>query len=153
MRHSNEFGNEQVDIDLKLPPFGTLSSLGLVKLSGGEIDISVDRHFFFDIMMLYVKKIEFDEEFYLNTYPDIRRSVESGLVSSARDHYVRFGYYEHRFPHAIRVDEDWYLENYADVRNAIARRDFVSCQDHFAQAGFREGRLPYPNFSLIEDKM
>jgi hypothetical protein len=42
--------------------------------------------------------IEFDEEYYLNRYPDVARAVRAGGFASGRAHYVSAGQKEGRFP-------------------------------------------------------
>ena len=43
---------------------------------------------------------EFDEVWYLHTYPDIAKAVRDGVVPSGRVHYVKFGRDEGRLPTA-----------------------------------------------------
>jgi len=38
----------------------------------------------------------FNEQFYLNSYPDVRRAIERGEFLSALDHYVKCGRAEGR---------------------------------------------------------
>ena len=85
---------------------------------------------------------------YLQKYPDVRQAIAKKAVKDAKDHFVRFGYFEHRLPYRIEVKEEWYLEQYPDIKKAIDRRDFKSGQEHFETNGFREGRMPHPNFDL-----
>ena len=42
----------------------------------------------------------FDEQWYLQTYPDIRKAVEEGGFQSGREHFLSFGRNEGRAPHA-----------------------------------------------------
>ena len=71
-------------------------------------------------------------------------------MASAQDHYVRFGYFEHRMPRPLAVDEGWYLEQNPDVRKAVDTGAFRSGQRHFQLRGFQEGRRPSPEFMLCE---
>jgi hypothetical protein len=89
-----------------------------------------------------------DERWYLQKYPDVRQAISKKIVSDAKDHFTRFGYFEHRLPYQIKVQEDWYLEQYPDIKKAIEEKDFKSGQEHFEIVGFREGRIPHPNFDL-----
>jgi hypothetical protein len=113
----------------------------------------VEQHLFFHIMEGFLRRIQFDEAWYLRMHQDVRNAIDDGKVGSGWHHFARFGYYEHRMPYRITVDEAWYLESYPDVREAIARRDYLSGQAHFEQSGYREGRLPYAGFvlSLLDD--
>jgi hypothetical protein len=54
------------------------------------------------------------------------------------DHYVRFGFYEHRPPYKVDIDEAWYLRTYPDVKIAVERQRFASGQEHFEADGYRE---------------
>ena len=113
--------------ELVLATYAALLERRLIVPSTSSSYFAVDQHFF---------------------YPDIQEALKKGVVSSARHHYQRFGFYEHRLPYKIDIQEAWYLETYPDVKKAIERRDYASGQEHFEAAGFLEGRLPYPNFAL-----
>ncbi|HTW28665.1 MAG TPA: hypothetical protein VME92_16180, partial [Acetobacteraceae bacterium] len=104
--------------------------------------VAVDRFFLASLMRDRLARIRVDETWYKTFYPDIAAAIAEGVVSSSRDHYIRFGYYEHRMPYPIEVDEEWYLDQYPDVREAIRNDDFQTGQAHFQMAGFREGRFP-----------
>jgi 3-phytase/alkaline phosphatase D len=80
--------------------------------------------------------------------PDIAEAIRSGIVENAKDHYITYGYYEHRMPYEIEVAEDWYLAQYPDVKEAVRKGLFPSGHDHYYMVGFKEGRLPHANFSL-----
>ena len=43
-----------------------------------------------------LSEVEFDESFYMATYPDVRAAIEKGDVSSAYAHYKKYGFAEHR---------------------------------------------------------
>src|SRR6266446_4201030 len=62
---------------------------------------------------------EFDEEWYLSQYPDVRAAIQSGLLKSAFEHYRRRGILEKRLPSKPVVNEAWYLEAYPDVAQAV----------------------------------
>jgi hypothetical protein len=110
--------------------------------------LAVDRNHLIEFLKPTLKHIYLDADWYLRSNPDIGVAIQSGIVANAQDHYVTFGYYEHRMPYEIKVDDNWYLGQYADVREAVSKKLFVSAKDHFYAEGFREGRLPHPNFSL-----
>ena len=110
--------------------------------------VAVDRNHLVDILKPTLRSIHLDADWYLQNNPDIATAIESGKVASAEDHYVTYGYYEHRMPYEIKLDEDWYLTQYPDVEEAVSRGLFSSATDHFSIAGFKEGRLPYAGFSF-----
>jgi hypothetical protein len=134
-----------------LPAFGSLLVDKRLVPSTTSRYLAVEQHLFYDLMLPHVARIPFDEVWYLEAYPDVREAIASGVVGGARQHYARYGYYEHRLPRRIVVDEAWYLETNKDVRDAVARGAFPSGQEHFMIVGFREGRLPYPGFRLATD--
>jgi hypothetical protein len=110
--------------------------------------VAVDKDHFVEFLKPTLHNIYVDVEWYLRNNPDIAQAVESGIVANADDHYVTYGYYEHRMPYEIEVDEDWYLTQYPDVNEAVSKGLFSSGRDHYYTAGFKEGRLPHANFSL-----
>ena len=114
----------------------------------GDTHFRIERNLLVAMMETTLAKIKFDEAWYLSKYPDVKDAVKRGKVASGREHYLRFGYFEHRMPTAIVVNEKWYLETYKDVADAIRTGLYKSAQAHFDIAGFREGRLPFANFKF-----
>ena len=133
---------------LAIPPYATLINEKVVIPSSSTPYFAVEQHFFFSYMKTVVQRIYVDEEWYLRGYPDVKEAIENGRVLSAKEHYSRFGYYEHRLPHPISVDTPWYLQTYPDVQDSIKRQHFASAMTHFQQVGYKEGRLPYAGFQL-----
>lgn len=131
-------------------PFGTFATLKNQSLvvPEGVSHFVVDRNFMIALMQTRLAGIKFDEAWYLSKNPDVKEAVKKGIVTSAREHYVLSGYYEHRMPFPIVVSEKWYLEAYPDVGEAIKAGVYKSGQAHFDTAGYREGRLPFENFQL-----
>lgn len=113
--------------------------------------LAVEKHFFQECMAPTLERIRVDDFWYLDTYQDVAEAMRMGLVASAKDHYVRFGYFENRLPCNIVADDKWYLNVYPDVNDAIKRNQFPSAQEHFIAVGYAEGRLPYANFQLPLD--
>ncbi len=144
-----ETRSEDEDSELKLPIYGTLLGRKMVVPSTRTGYIAVDQFLFFELMARRLQKVEVDEDWYLETYPDIKAAIAAGAVRSAAHHYRRFGYFEHRMPRRIAVDEAWYLQAHPDVKDAIAKQVYASAQEHYVIAGFREGRLPYAGFDLF----
>ena len=138
--------------DLQLPIYGSLLGRKMVVPSTRTGYVAVDQFLFFELMSRRLIDVPVDEEWYLATYPDIKDAIAAGAVRSARHHYTRFGYFEHRMPRNIVVDPIWYLEAHPDVGDAIAKKVYVSPQEHYETAGFREGRLPYAGFNLFDDR-
>lgn len=107
---------------------------------------AISEHFFYQLMRDFISKIYVDVSWYVKSNPDLKGAMESGMT--AKDHYCRFGYFEHRMPYEIKIEEEWYLEAYPDIREAVEQRAFPSGQSHFNVIGYREGRIPAPGFSL-----
>lgn len=100
---------------------------------------------------------DFDEAFYLETYPDIARSVADGEFTSGQDHYLRHGRAEGRLgmPKGsgrtraalfANFDEQWYLAEYPDVEAGIAAGHLASGYDHWQTSGKAEGRIAPPGY-------
>lgn len=136
---------------LKLPTFASLLNQKTVIVSGTSDYVAVDEFFFSKSLRPLIDRIVLDEQWYLKKYPDVKMAIAKKLVKSAKDHFVRFGYFEHRLPYYIQVSEDWYLEQYPDIKAGIDQREFKSGQEHFEASGFREGRIPHPHFELITE--
>ena len=97
---------------------------------------------------------EFDEAFYLESYPDISAAVADGSFASGQEHYARFGRMEGRLAapslqndaERAAFDEHWYRKTYTDVAAALEAGHIRSGYDHWVSAGREEGRLGPPGF-------
>ena len=137
---------------VKLPPYSGLINNRIIVPSTTTQYFAVEQHFFYDCMRAIIKNLYVDEVWYKSKYDDVGYAIENRLVSHAKEHYVRSGYYEHRLPYEIRVDVPWYLDTYSDVTELIKSSHFSSAEQHFELAGYREGRLPYAGFELRQSK-
>ena len=133
---------------MTIASYATLLNRDILRLSSKTRYVAVDRDHLIWLMRPTLQLIYVDSEWYLSSNPDIAEAVANGTVDDARDHYVRYGYYEHRMPYQIDVEESWYLAHYPDVKEAVATGAFSSGRDHFYAVGFAEGRLPCANFAL-----
>jgi hypothetical protein len=133
---------------MKAASFATLVNQKVLMLSPRTKYVAVDRDHLVDLLKPTLRTIYVEADWYLQNNPDISQAIESGIVANAQDHYVTFGYYEHRMPYEIEVDESWYLDQYSDISEAVSRGLFSSGRDHYYVAGFKEGRLPHANFAL-----
>jgi hypothetical protein len=83
------------------------------------------------------------EKDYYDMYPDVKKQIDSGVLVSARQHYVNNGYFEDRLPFKISVDEIFYLEQYEDIR------EVDNLNQHYIESGYKEGRIPFcPEFDM-----
>lgn len=110
--------------------------------------IAVERNYFMQCLRNAINAIYVDEAYYLDAHPDVADALRQGVIKSAKDHYVEFGFAEHRKPYNIFVEESWYLEQYPDVKAAVGNGAFASGQEHFDLLGFKEGRIPFAGFTL-----
>lgn len=94
--------------------------------------------------------VSVDEDWYLNRHQDVITAIKNGQIKSAKDHFIKFGYFEGKLPYPIQVDEQFYLERYPDVKAAVSSGIIPDAQTHFLMAGAEEGRAPYEGFSLFK---
>jgi len=132
----------------EIAPFSALRNRRILMPDHDPALLVIEKGFAAELLAPVISTIFVDEKWYRERNPDIVEALNSGQFKSAKDHYVRHGFFEHRLPYPITVTEDWYLAQYPDVRAAVQREDFRSAQHHFELAGYREGRLPYANFFL-----
>ena len=82
----------------------------------------------------YSKKIKFlglfDEEYYLERYPDVKNSKINPL-----DHYLYYGYKEGRNPGCL-FDTNFYLKKYPDVK-----KSGINPLIHYVDRGMKENRV------------
>ena len=148
MQNSAASIGPNVDQGMQIASFASLLNEKTVVLADSGDFAAVEMHFLRAVLQPFIQTVKVDEKWYLAAYQDIAKAVAKRTVKGARDHYQRFGFFEHRLPYRIMVDEGWYLEAYPDVKEAVARKAFASGQAHFESSGFREGRIPFPDFSL-----
>ena len=92
----------------------------------------------------------YDEEYYRDRYPDLKRAAEMGEIADLKMHYISHGFFERRQAcarQAAPVDEDWYLSEYPDVAKGLAEGHVSSVTDHYLTTGRREGRRPAGDLS------
>ena len=84
----------------------------------------------------------FNEEFYLNSNPDVRAAVNARAVSSGFAHFQQFGLAEGRVNVSPYFDEGLYLRKYPDVAAVVRSGSLKSGLQHYIQSGEAEGRSP-----------
>jgi hypothetical protein len=129
-------------------PYASLLNKKIIIPSQKTPYLAVEKVFLLDLMAAFVATIYVDEPWYLGHSPDVGEAIAMGEFTSATDHYIKVGFYEHRMPYEIEVDEPWYLDNYPDIAEAVANGVFSSGTAHFYRNGYREGRFPHPGFTL-----
>lgn len=126
-----------------IPPFAVL--LRDLEITG-DADarrVSLSYADFLAILQRILADVDFDEAWYLRANPDVERGIRSGILQSARQHFVDHGYFEGRLPALISVDAAWYVERYPDVADDMRHGRIISAQEHFDQVGYNEGRIPF----------
>ena len=93
------------------------------------------------ILELWAKSADFDEKFYMSYYPDVADAVKSGLVSNARNHFIKYGYCEGRLPNLRGFKPGNYLKANNEILNDLGRNPSKKkLIDHYVYVGFKEGR-------------
>lgn len=126
-----------------LPPFDVLKSYLTIESVNGEVMVKCSYENLVQLVRRLIAGIDIDEKWYLTRYGDIAEAIRSGVVPSAKMHFVNDGYFEGRWPFDIRVDERYYLENNPGVADHVRRGLLENGQQHFNENGYVEGRLPF----------
>jgi hypothetical protein len=126
--------------------YGALAS-ELSKTDDAETPVSVPRHLLRNLLSIALEAVAVDEGWYREKYPDFYAQFLHGHFESAKAHYIRYGFFEDRIPHPIKIDPEFYVREYPDIRTLAGNVDAL--QDHFETYGFKEGRRPYEGWSLV----
>ncbi|ACL57697.1 hypothetical protein [Methylobacterium nodulans] len=120
------------------------------KIRSGDSCVLIKSEVLDEILAIALNSVKVDEQWYLERYQDVKAAIAAGSVKTAKQHFVKYGYFEGRLPRPIEVDEVFYLREYPDVRAAIESGEIPDATTHFHTAGAREGRIPYHGFSLFD---
>jgi hypothetical protein len=124
-----------------------LESIGLTRErlnAGPRIKVPVPASLLKELLLIAASNLPFDQEFYLENYPDIAKAIDHGRVSSARAHFIEEGFLEGRFGSKPQVDEGYYKNAYPDVAAAVNAGGIASALEHYMRAGAYEARIPNP---------
>lgn len=91
-------------------------------------------------MLDFIQENDFNEKFYLESYPDVKEAIERGEFTSGFHHYVLAGYLEGR-TFIAGFNERYYIEHNPDVKHAIEKGEFVSGLHHYLRYGLNESRI------------
>lgn len=125
-----------------IPPYSQIKNSFSINSSKGEVVASIKFDEFEKFIKTLLLAVSVDEIWYRINYPDIDEAIRSGTIESAREHFIRDGYFEGRLPFPMTVDEKWYLSTYEDIGSAVADGVFPSAEEHFVSHGYEEGRVP-----------
>jgi hypothetical protein len=125
-----------------VPPFSIVKQSFDFKSTKTGLVATVSYESLVKVIQSLLRSVEFDEAWYLSTYPDIAEAISEGRIENAKQHFIEFGYFEGRLPAQMVVDESWYLTAYPDVASAVNSGEIQSGTQHFREMGYLEGRLP-----------
>ena len=91
----------------------------------------------------------FDEKYYVQTYPDIARALQSGGLPSARHHYIQAGFRERRF--GFLFDARWYSVEYPLAAFEVGQGDYADLRQHYVEIGAVRGYKPHPGCGRPEN--
>ena len=113
--------------------------------------IAIDAKLLRTLLQSLVERMEFSEEFYLETYPDIAEAYAAGQIPDLRRHFIDLGFFEGRVGFPPGVDEAYYTGLYKDVGAAVERGDIASAAEHYLRSGAAEGRVPNARLKPVID--
>ncbi|MDE5105910.1 MAG: hypothetical protein O4808_02150 [Trichodesmium sp. St17_bin3_1_1] len=90
-------------------------------------------------MALTINKL-FDEQFYLETNPEVAGAVANNIISDGFFHFIRFGQFEGRDPRGI-FNTNFYLTTNPGVATAV-EQNLLTPTEHFINFGQFEPRDP-----------
>lgn len=93
---------------------------------------------------------DFDEAWYLATYPDVAKGVRDGVCASGFEHYTLHGKREGRKPHPV-FDAAWYARAYPFAAAEAGSAEPSLLEDHYLSRGRYRGYLPWPMASRPKD--
>jgi hypothetical protein len=133
-----------------LSAFSHLVREGYVKLNEDSSAVEVKRWLLADLLRPMLLSVNFDEEYYRKVNPDLAEAERSGTIASLHEHYLEFGYFEHRLPCFVEVDITFYAHAYPDMKLDLSEPSARLAQNHFEHHGFKEGRIPSEGWSFAD---
>jgi hypothetical protein len=82
----------------------------------------------------------FDEDYYLDRYPDVQKVVAGGGLKNGLAHFISNGFSERREP--LLVDRGWYTRTYPQAAVELGRGDYEDPVHHYAEVGAIQGFAP-----------
>jgi len=116
----------------KILGISKLEDLDRVKLKGSKVKALIHS---------LAKQAEFDEDFYLSTYKDVKTAIDTGAVSSAHEHYYTHGVLEGRLPTLQKFNSKSYFSTNIDLALSLGQNPKENeIVEHYIFHGFAEGR-------------
>jgi hypothetical protein len=125
-----------------IPPCAfLLAGLGISAADlAGDGTVAVARKFLRVLISEFARRMQMDENWYAETYPDVEGARLAGDINSLREHFARSGYFEGRLAAALPFDPQWYRGYYRDIADAFPSADPNAMRRHFLTSGYFEGR-------------
>jgi hypothetical protein len=79
----------------------------------------------------------FDEQYYLDSYDDVRSGVIDGTIKSGLTHYVTNGFDENRPAFALAMND--YFGRYSLAAIEVSQGDYLNAHHHFVAVGRKRG--------------
>lgn len=118
-----------------------IETCGIRGWGDGHQTLTLERTKFVEFIRDLLCGFPFDEQWYLEHYPDVKSAIELGSLASGWQHYVEFGYFEGRMPGLHAFDPLVYLQIHEDLATLLDRHDSEAAAiNHFVKYGYREGR-------------
>jgi len=101
----------------------------------------------------------FDEDCYLEAYPEVAAAIKSGIIPSGYEHWLKYGRFEGKLLYENNIldefifDEKWYLETYPDVMDAVKSGFLSSGKEHWEKQGKKEGRQSFDIYNTRHIKL
>ena len=94
---------------MRITTFATLINQKILMPSPRTNYIAVDRNHLVDFLRPLLREVNWTPIGTCTIIPMSDRLFPTASSRSALEHYVTFGFYEHRMPYEIEVDDPWYL--------------------------------------------
>ena len=122
-----------------LPRF-LISSRRLCEAQRGWSAVEVKRWLLAGLLRPMLLSVNFDEEYYRKANRhDLAEAERSGTIASLHEHYLEFGYFEHRLPwFFVQVDITFYRRRPGHGELDLSESSARLAQNHFERHGFKE---------------
>lgn len=133
---------QNADARIFLAAFPLLTPHGFYELFGRKLNRTVLDSASVEMLL----RSGFDEDYYLEHYPEARASSLSPFL-----HYFHIGSRNGHSPNA-QFSEEFYLAFYREIREAVQRGEIHCGYYHFLVAGQAEGRMPRHDLGSVLEK-
>src|SRR3954454_17534873 len=92
----SSFGNAEHHASGAIRPIPTFQSIlarGRSQAANGDDIVTLKYDDLVGLLRRFVGQAPFDAELYFARYPDLRDAKRTGIIKSARSHWVQYGYF------------------------------------------------------------